>query len=146
MDLYPNADYFCITRLKFFISERFTLISWDDLLMRMADHFGFNEIPYGWHDPMTFSDWARFYYLAYNPDTLYLDTDCKMTEKYFFETERKFIHSPGNICLLYSPNQTAMHPLEMIRERTNVGLLIDLAFKMDRKWSKPISSQYFKHK
>lgn len=147
LGLYPEARCFCITRLKSFVSNRFEILDWDSLLLRMADHFGFKETPYRWQDPMTFSDWARFYHLAYNPDTLYLDTDCQMLLRYAFDIENKVIHSPNNICLVYSPNNSkAMNILELLRDRKHVGTLMDLLPHFGPTWSKPIPPEYFRHK
>lgn len=149
MDLYPEADYFCITRLKHFISDQFQVILWEDVLFQMLNHFGFREVPYQWMDPVTFSDWARFWWLGEHEETLYLDTDCKMLQRYSFEKEPQVIYSPGNICLLYSPQGFKReHFLALMEERAkhHVGLLLDFAGKFGPAWSKPIPKEYFQHR
>lgn len=149
LSLYPEARASCITRLKHFVSDQFEIIPWDDILFQMMNHFGFRSIPYKWMDPVTFSDWARFWYLGNNGDTLYLDTDCKMLKRYAFEKEFKAIYSPGNICLLYAPDgfkrENFLAMLEA-RARQHVGILMDFAGKFGSAWAKEIPSEYFQHR
>jgi hypothetical protein len=149
LDLYPEAIPYCITRNKSFVSERFQIIPWDPLLIEMADYFAFKQMPYRWHEPVTFSDWARFYWLALHGDTLYLDTDAAMVKRYAFDREYKLVYSPRNICLLYAP---AVFPREHLlsllaaRARQHVGILLDLVGKFRPEWSKPIPSEFFQHR
>jgi hypothetical protein len=115
----------------------------------MTIYFGLKSIPYKWADYMTFSDWARFYWLSLHGDTLYLDTDAAMVKRYAFDQESKLVYSPRNICLLYAssvfPREHLLHLLET-RARQHVGILLDLVGKFRPEWSKPIPSGFFRHR
>lgn len=144
LDLYPDAEYSCITRNKHFISDRFQIIPWDEILFQMLNHFGLRGVPYRWLDPVAFSDWARFWFLGLCGDTLYLDTDCRMLKRYDFGGEA--VQSLGNICLLYTPklpDRGKILRLQEERAKVNIGLLIDFAYKLG--W-KAIPAEYFQHK
>jgi hypothetical protein len=148
MELYPDAEYACVTRLPFFHSERFKAISWDALGEEMRIFFGFDEIPYPWNSPSVFSDWARFYWLFNVEDGLYLDTDIRMLEYFDFQKSKKLLFSPGNTCLLYRPVGFDMHPiLEMMRTRAKIhpGMLHDFAFRFG-DIAEPVPARTFKHR
>lgn len=144
--LYPEAKRLCITRQKAFLPG-FEIVPWDNLRDSMTRHFGFRSPPYAWNNPVTFSDWARFFWLATHGDTLYLDTDAKMLKLYAFGPE--MVYSKGNICLLYVPKDfDGARFLSMLgrRAKLHVGILMDFAYKFDVRWSKPIDSSYFQHR
>ena len=145
MNLYPDANFLCITKLHHFFSDRFQVISWDSVMQEMKAHFKFKEIPYGWNGYMCFSDWARFWYLGNHGDTLYLDTDAKMLKR--FEFGDKVVCPKREICLLYCPEGMGGNLISLLdaRARQHVTLLLDFAEKMDPAWSEPISREYFHH-
>jgi hypothetical protein len=149
LELYPDAEYSCITRNKHFVSDQFSIIPWDEILFQMLNHFGLRNVPYRWLEPMTFSDWARFWHLSHTPDTLYLDTDCRMLTRYDFQAQGKAMYSPGNICLLYTPKGfDGRHFLDLMeaRAKVNIGLLLDFHYKMRPEWAAPAPADCFRHK
>jgi hypothetical protein len=100
-NVYPDCTYHCLTNktpLPFLEP-----ISWDDEMLKVASFFAIDNIPKQWEDFMTFSDWYRFYHLINHPNTLYLDTDCKINKMYDFESRGKLIYPQNEIFLLYSP-------------------------------------------
>lgn len=132
LSLYPDAEAFCITKAPKFMGMK--VIPWMEVLGKMKAFFGFQKTPYAWNNPMCFSDWARFWFLANNDNTLYLDTDCRMKARFDFETNGAFVQSDGNICLLYAPkgwngNSLLLKLKDRARERVN--LLYDFRSKLD---------------
>jgi hypothetical protein len=146
LDLYPDANVQCITQSDQFVSDHIGIIPWNEILFTMTSIFGFRDIPFRWHDPMTFSDWARFFWLGTHPDTLYLDTDCRMLKPYPFEDDGLMIHSPGNICLMYSPLTGLAARLLWILKNHQPAILMDTIHHFHPSWSKPIPEEYFRHK
>lgn len=141
LDLYPDADCFCITRALSFHSERFNVIPWDSLMSEMREYFGFREIPYNWLNPITFSDWARFWVLGHSENTLYLDTDAKMEKAFPFGP--RMAHSPGNICVMWSGSDGGkLIDMLMEQAKKNIGQLMPLHRQLD---SIPIPSEFFTH-
>lgn len=84
LSLYPDAEFACITMSSSFYSAAIKVIPWDMVKAQLSAFLGVPKDAYAWHDPMCFSDWARFWFLANNPDTLYLDTDCRMKARFDF--------------------------------------------------------------
>ncbi len=149
MNLYPEAEYYCITKMHHFFSDKFKVIPWMVVMEEMMLFFGFQTIPYEWNRYMCFSDWARFWYLGNNADTLYLDTDCRMLKRYDFANEWRILYPEGNICILYSPdNAKGERLLALLDEqaRKHVGLLLGFYQKMNPEWSATIPNEYFRHK
>lgn len=147
MNLYPDAEYFCITTLGHFFSDAFKVISWDYVMDCMLRSFDFQERPYRWNEYMCFSDWARFWYLGNHGDTLYLDTDAQMLKRYEFGGD-KVIYPEREICLLYSPaSEARIKLLDLLEQRAgqHVNLLIDFAGKLNPAWSTTISREFFHH-
>jgi hypothetical protein len=137
--LYPDAEIFCITKASEFLGYR--VISWDRLKAQMAAFLGVPKDTYAWNDPMTFADWARFYFLAMNPGTLYLDTDCRMKQRYDFQRPTQ-----AGVFLLYVPPLFNGLPLlAKLKERAQkrVNLLND--FKDALGWEE-IPDHWYQHK
>jgi hypothetical protein len=149
MNLYPDAEYFCISTFPTFHSDRFTVLNGSEMMDEMKNHFGFKSTPYRWQDPICFSDWARFWFLGMHGDTLYLDTDAEMLRVFNFEAENKMIYSPGNICLLYTPKgflREHFLALEESQAKKSIGLLMGLHLKFNPSWATPIPPEYFRHR
>lgn len=145
--IYPEASYACITRLPEFLGMR--VIPWDEVAEEMRVFFGFKHLPYTWHDPRTFSDWARFWYLGTHGETLYLDTDARMTARYAFQKEFKVVYSPGNICLLYAPKGFKRENFLALQEKQakiHPGQLMGFYRHFNQAWAKPIPEGYFIHR
>lgn len=88
--------------------------------------------PYEWLNPMCFSDWARFWFLAGHPNTLYLDTDCRMKARFEFEHHKEFVRGEGDIHLLYAPvGFRGAHMIHMLKERRRINLLHDFRNKLE---------------
>lgn len=146
LDLYPEATFSCITRLRHFVSPQFKVIPWDEILFQMTDYFNFKGIPYTWLDPMHFSDWARFWYLAHHPDTLYLDTDATVLKR--LPLGDKALCPPNNIHTLYSPpGFDGEHFLKLMKDQSHrhVGLLLSFAHRMKPEWSDPLPEGFVDH-
>jgi hypothetical protein len=137
--LYPDADFFCITKLKAFMS--FTVVPWFDLMEEMIRFLGFSSMPWRWNEWMCFSDWARFYWLGMNPNTLYLDTDARMLKRYEFGDVP--VYSPRNICLLY-PGNCGARFLDLLKTRPRVNLLLNLFIPLSA-WAQPMPEGHFRH-
>lgn len=149
MSFYPDAEYVCISQFPTFHSSRFHMVNWFDVMDQMKAHFNLKEIPFRWRDPVCFSDWARFWWLGIYGNTLYLDTDAKMVRYYDFEAETKVIHSPDNICLLYSPKGFARGHFLKLQEaqaKRYMGILMGIHTRFSPEWSKPIPPDYFEHR
>jgi len=148
--IYPNAKYACITKLNFFL-EGFEVISWDDVLHQMVKDFNLSEVPRSWNRFMEFSDWARFWYLANNPNTMYSDTDCQMLKYFDFEKQIKFIYPKKEIFLLYSPQsgmgKNSMELLKYTLSKNITGLLLPIYTRLDKvPWATKIPDEYVSHK
>jgi hypothetical protein len=149
MSLYPDAEYFCISRFPTFHSDRFTMINWFEMMEQMRSHFGLKATPYRWQDPVCFSDWARFWFLGMNGDTLYLDTDAEMVKLFDFEAECKVVYSPGNICLLYTPKVFQREHFLVLQEaqaKKSIGLLMGFHTRFSPSWATAIPQEYFRHR
>ncbi len=148
MNLFPEAEFLCITKFHSFFSDRFQVISWDDLMEEMRLYFGFKSIPYCWLSYMAFSDWARFYYLGHHGGTLYLDTDTRMLQR--FEFGEKVVYPEREICLLYAPGnpENRQNLLRLLKNRAKkrVNLLLDLHSQMKSGWAEMIPSAFYRHR
>ena len=146
LDLYPEAEAICITRNAHFVSDRVRIIPWDEILCPMLDRFGLRAVPYRWLEPVTYSDWARFWFLAHNPDTLYLDTDATVLKR--LNLADKFLYPVGNIYALYAPprfdGENLLHLMEE-RAKHNIGILIDFANKFSPEWASPLPLGFVEH-
>jgi hypothetical protein len=74
MKIYPEAKFQVITTLKEFFGMQ--IIDANEILDKLNDEF---SIGINLTDPICFSDYARYYWLARNPKTLYIDTDAFCT-------------------------------------------------------------------
>lgn len=70
MQIYPEAKFQVITTLKEFFGME--IINANEILDKLNDEFCLNL---SLSNPIGFSDYARYYWLAKNSRTLYLDTD-----------------------------------------------------------------------
>ena len=70
LTIYPTAHFQVITTMKEFFNMQ--VIEANDISNNLNDEF---SIGITLHDPICFSDYARYYWLARNPQTLYIDTD-----------------------------------------------------------------------
>lgn len=150
MKIYPDAEYLCITKSPEFFSSAFTVISWKKVMDEMIEYFKIRSVPYNWTKYMIFSDWARFWFLSHNGDTLYLDTDARMLKKIDFTDEKMILLPSNEICVLYSPDsENKNHFLRLLKERLmgghGLGILYHLSSSFDPAWSKRIPREYFQH-
>jgi hypothetical protein len=114
-NLYPECTFTCLTNsspLPFLFP-----VPWDKSLREVATFFSISEIPKQWDNFMAFSDWYRFYYLINHPDTLYLDTDCKLNVRYDFESKGNLIYPENEIFLLYAPSNGIFAKMKLLLER-----------------------------
>lgn len=127
LSLYPDAEVYCITKAKIFPGMK--VIPWEEMLGKMKAFLGLKRTPYAWHNPICFSDWARFFFLAHNPNTLYLDTDCRLKARFDFETHAGAVHA--GIFLLYA-HYDGLPLLRMLKDRASqrVNLLNDFGDKL----------------
>jgi hypothetical protein len=142
LSLYPDAKAFCITKQSEFMGM--TVVPWENAKGQMAAFLRIPKDTYAWNDPMTFADWARFWFLAQNPNTLYLDTDCRMKARYDFETHGRDTHA--GIFLLYAnAANEGLSILRMLRERAEqrVNLLNDFGEKLG--WEE-LPDHWYQHK
>jgi hypothetical protein len=129
LSLYPDARPLCITRASSFYSPAFKVIPWDSVMGQLAAFLRVPKDAYAWTDPMCFSDWARFWFLAHNPDTLYLDTDCRLKARFDFKDRP--MHA--GIFLLYaSAGFDGLALLRMLKARSEkrLNLLNDFGEKL----------------
>ena len=150
LDRYPQAKFFCITREKEFFDPRFNIVSWDETLRNIEDFFGVRDDISKFDNYINFSDWARFYFLVNNPDTLYMDTDVTLAKEYDFENEEKFLKPIREICLLYAPkNGAAENMIPILRKklerRATYRILMNIGRRMNGNWYSDISRDYFWH-
>jgi hypothetical protein len=71
LEVYPDANFKVITTLNEFFGME--VIDAREILDKL------NEYDVDIQDPIFFSDYARYYWLARNPRTLYIDTDALCT-------------------------------------------------------------------
>lgn len=102
-ELYPNAEYFCISKKDFFFSSDFKIIDWDSMVLEIENYFPFGKL----HGISNSSDWMRFWYLAHNPQTLYMDTDVFLNRFFDFESKTKPMFPTRDIYILYSGAEQA---------------------------------------
>ena len=142
MALYPEAQYFCITDQKYFVSPKIGCIDPQSIIDDMMRYFGFKVMPGQWKSPVILSDWARFFYLSVNPNALYLDTDCRMVKRFDFEGQANCLHAESDYYLIYSPK--AGVDFRPMMKNQAPGLLVGMAAKIT--WWKPLSGLYYKHR
>jgi hypothetical protein len=149
MAIYPNAEYICITKQKTFIDPKFKCIDPQEIIEQMLTYFGLVEIPERWKTYLIFSEWARYFYIAQNPGTLYLDTDCRMLKQYDFENEKKVLNPHNEIYLIYSTQSgIAKEILPIMKEQVKkvIASTILFAHLMNPLWGAEMPPEYFKHK
>lgn len=140
LTLYPDTTYYCITRLPFFCSDKINIISWDKYEQEISDHF---KYPKTFPNLFIFTEWARFWFLANNPNTLYIDTDVKLLQYYDYESSDKYIHTDFDINLLYSPKQ-GMPNLITNMEKNKTYCRLRLRDFIDG-YKNPQSRDYYHH-
>lgn len=129
LSLYPDAQAFCITKQSEFLGMK--VVPWENIKAQISAFLAIPRDPYAWLDPMTFADWARFWFLAQHPNTLYLDTDCRMKARYDFETHGRNMRA--GIFLLYANvGSDGLSLLRMLKERAQhrINLLNDFGPKL----------------
>lgn len=115
--MYPDARALCISRWPEFLPG-FEVLPWDAVVEEMAADLDVAEVPVTWRRGyMAFSDWARFWFLAKNPDTFYLDTDARPVAPIPLGGLEKFTLPYWEIFALYAPqNGAAANLLPILRQ------------------------------
>lgn len=148
--LYPDADYYCVTEDNE-IMPFAKKISWSKEKNKLKKFYGLKTFPKQWKNFITFSDWYRFYFLINNPNTLFLDTDCKMVKYFDFENEEKVIYAEQEICLLYAPKNNSFNAMKLTLERhielkCYGNLLGTCMYIKNQMNSKVLDASYYNHK
>lgn len=148
-ELYPDANFLLLTNGNPLLPYQ-KIINWEEEKERMIKFYNLSFFPTQWNEYMAFSDWYRFYYLINNPNTLFLDTDCRMLKHFDFEKEDKIIYTYNEICLLYSPSNNSFGNLKKILDRyielKLYGLLVSLSLHIENQsFTKNLDNSYFKH-
>lgn len=149
LDRYPDGEFHCISRSKSFFCSEFKVIDWEDTVSEIEGFFCLKDVG-KFISYIYFSDWARFLFLAQNPDTLYMDTDVKLLKKYDFDKEEKFLKPKNEICILYAPkNGAASNMVPILRKKLErrpvYRMLYNIGRRMDGDWHTDISRDYFYH-
>lgn len=149
MLVYPDAEYVCITKQKAFLDPKIKCIDPQVVIDQMKVYFELKETPEVWKEYLIFSEWARYFYIANNPDTLYLDTDCRMLKQFDFNKAEKVLNPSLDIFLLYSPqNGIGKEILPILKEQAKkcIANTVFLARTIKPAWAGEMPGEYFKHK
>ena len=149
MLVYPDAEYVCITKQKSFLDPKIKCIDPQVITDQMVTYFELKETPEVWKEYLIFSDWVRYFYIANNPDTLYLDTDCRALKTFDFSKVEKVLNPKFDIFLLYSPaNGIGKEILPILKEQSKkcISLTVFLARTIKPLWAGEMPEGYFKHK
>lgn len=140
--LYPDAEYYCITRENSF--RGYAVLEWEEIGEALMRFRGLKEWPYRWHHPLVFSDWARLWFLGHSWDTLYLDTDAQMLQRVEFGEKVRF--SPGDTHVLYSPpNGEGRHLLPLLKSIETHAFYHTIVNQFSPEWSEPLSTETYFH-
>ena len=101
LKFYPDAQYFCISKKPSFFSRDFKIIDWDQTVSEIETYFDFGKL----EGIGNSSDWMRFWFLAHNPDTLYMDTDITLKKGFDFHEVGRLMFPEKDIYILYSGNE-----------------------------------------
>jgi len=130
-ELYPEANFKCITTLKDFYGME--IIDAEEVAAKMKSEGYYSDID----NFIALSDEMRFWWLARNKNTLYLDTDIYCVDK--FNTD----NTPKKSCIEALWNGDNYLPfIKILETRAKGELFIDIEEKLDIE----DMSECFEHK